>query len=81
MQVNSRTLKLFLTRELRHIDDQFIQMLDAAFYEFDRVQRFRIVHAVTQHGDTETNAAQRIADLVGHLRRRLSHRRQRLAAP
>src|ERR1041385_962355 len=47
-------------------------MLDASLDELDRVQGLRIDDAVAQHRDTETNTAERIANIMGDLCRRLS---------
>jgi hypothetical protein len=51
-------------------------MHDAALNQFDRVQTNGVGNIVTQHGHAQTDAAQRISDLVGHLGRGLANSRQ-----
>src|SRR6266496_2158891 len=81
MSINRPTLKSFLTRELSYVNDQFVQVLDAALDQLDCIECFSVGNAIPQHRNAQADTAQGVSNLVGHLCGRLADGSQRLGAP
>src|ERR1043166_1894816 len=80
-EVNFGERELAAARELRHVERELGEVLDAALDEVYGVDGLLVLRHDAEHGDAEADAAQGIFYLVRDRGRRAPDRRQRLLTP